>query len=137
MKVYDSTRLEDAIRGLLVSAGVCERVYSGRPKSKVQENAFAVVTLTDSIVDADTYADTHLGIHLFVRDVESEKNGRKLSYMQKMLEGCIPAEMDVMEDGEVVDSYIIDLNPLILPDVADDYGFHARILDFTITIKNK
>ena len=41
---------------------------------------------------------------------------------------AVPAETE---------DYVIDIHPFVLPDVADDYGFHARIITFSVTIKNK
>ena len=56
------------------------------------------------------------------------KNTKRLKVMQAALMNAVPAETD---------DYVIDIHPFVLPDVADDYGFHARIITFSVTIKNK
>ena len=135
MKRYDFTYLENAVRDIVINGGVDTVVYKNRPKSGPQVNSFVVVEASSSVEDKDTFADGHIGIHLFARDIQNMKNDTRLSKMFDALTNCIPAEMEVKDNGVVIAAYIVE-QPLIMPDVADNFGFHARILDYPITFKN-
>lgn len=128
MKNYDITDLETAFRGFVINGGVTDTVYDARPKAAVQAQDFAVVMMTGRLEDMATYGECEMGVHLFARDLQAMKNGKRLKVMQSALMGAVPAETE---------DYVIDIHPFILPDVADDYGFHARIITFSVTIKNK
>ena len=75
-----------------------------------------------------TYGECEVGVHLFAKDLQAFKNSEKLKWMQTRLMAAVPAETK---------DYVIDIHPFVLPDVADDYGFHARIITFSVTVKNK
>lgn len=126
MNKFDTTNLEQTFVTLIKTAGISASVYTDRPKAKTVENDFVVVSLSDGIVDMGTYAFATLSIDLFARDVANQKNGKRLSVMYEALMGAIPAQSG---------KYMVDRNPKVFPDVADDYGFHARMIDFNITIK--
>lgn len=128
MTNYDVTDLEQAFIGFVTTGGVTETVYDARPKATVSAQDFAVVRMTGKLEDLATYGETEVGVHLFARDIQTRKNGKKLQLMQSRLMAAVPAETD--------DLYI-DIHPFILPDVADDYGFHARIITFSVTVKLK
>ena len=128
MKNYDITDLETAFRGFVINGGVTDTVYDARPKATVQAQDFAVVMMTGRLEDLATYGECEMGVHLFARDLQAMKNGKRLKVMQTALMEAVPAETE---------DYVIDIHPFILPDVADDYGFHARIITFSVTIKNK
>ena len=128
MKNYDVTDLEAAFKGFVLNGGVTDTVYDARPKATVAAQDFAVVRMTGKLEDMATYGETEMGVHLFARDLQAMKNTKRLKVMQSALMSAVPAETD---------DYVIDIHPFVLPDVADDYGFHARIITFSVTIKNK
>jgi len=128
MTNYDVTDLESAFIGFVKSGGVTDTVYDARPKATVSAQDFAVVRMTGRLEDLATYGECEMGVHLFARDLQAMKNGKRLKVMQSALMEAVPAETE---------DYVIDIHPFILPDVADDYGFHARIITFSVTIKNK
>ena len=128
MKNYDVTDLEAAFKGFVINGGVTDTVYDARPKATVSAQDFAVVRMTGKLEDMATYGETEMGVHLFARDLQAMKNTKRLKVMQAALMNAVPAETE---------DYVIDIHPFVLPDVADDYGFHARIITFSITIKNK
>jgi len=126
MTNYDITAIEDAFKAIVKAAGVTTTVYSNRPKSAVKAKDFAVVSVLSKVNDRACFAESYLEISLFAQDNANEKNGKKLSYMYGLLIGAMP--------GIVAGRYIVDPNPVILPDVSDDYGFHARIIQFNLII---
>lgn len=128
MKNYDVTDLEAAFKGFVINGGVTDTVYDARPKATVSAQDFAVVRMTGKLEDMATYGETEMGVHLFARDLQAMKNTKRLKVMQSALMSAVPAETE---------DYVIDIHPFVLPDVADDYGFHARIITFSVTIKNK
>lgn len=128
MTDYDVTSLEEVFKGFVINGGVTTTVYDARPKATVKAQDFAVVRMTGKLEDMATYGETEMGVHLFARDLQAMKNGKRLKVMQSALMEAVPAETE---------DYYIDIHPFILPDVADDYGFHARIITFNVTIKNK
>ena len=128
MTNYDITDLEAAFKGFVISGGVTDTVYDARPKAAAPAQDFAVVRMTGSLKDMATYGECEMGVHLFARDLQAMKNGKRLKVMQSALMAAVPAETE---------DYVIDIDPFILPDVADDYGFHERIITFSVTIKNK
>lgn len=133
---YNITLLEDTIKALLRQSGITDKIYPNRPKSATSEQSFVVVEMNASLIDEDTYADCVVGVHLFAKDVNNVKNGQRLNWLYNHVIDGIPAEYEVKENGNVIASYVIDLNPIVLPDVPDDFGFHARIIQYSITIKN-
>lgn len=128
MTNYDVTDIEKAFEGFVTTGGVTTTVYDARPKAVDGMQDFAVVRMTGRLEDVATYGECEVGVHLFARDIQTRKNGKKLQLMQSRLMAAVPAETD--------DLYI-DIHPFILPDVADDYGFHARIITFSVTVKLK
>jgi hypothetical protein len=128
MKMYDVTDLESAFRDFVIDGGVTTTVYDARPKAAVPQNDFAVVRMTGRLEDMATYGECEMGVHLFAKDLQAFKNSEKLKWMQTRLMAAVPAETE---------DYVIDIHPFVLPDVADDYGFHARIITFSVTVKNR
>ena len=126
--MYDVTDLESAFYNFVINGGVTTTVYDARPKAAVPQNDFAVVRMTGRLEDMATYGETEVGVHLFAKDVQAFKNSAKLKLMQTRLMAAVPAETK---------DYVIDIHPFVLPDVADDYGFHARIITFSVTVKNR
>ena len=117
-------RLKEIVRDeLKVSA----TVFNNRPKSAdISGNDFCVVKVSGSVVDHAAYGECTVGIHLFAKDISNQKNGKKLSVMYKKLVAGLP-----YDDGR----YLFDETPRLIGDTADDYGFHARILQMHTIIK--
>lgn len=128
MTNYDVTDLEQTFIGFVTDGGVTTTVYDARPKADVSHQDFAVVRMTGRLEDMATYGECEVGVHLFARDIQAMKNGKKLQRMQTALMAAVPAETE---------DFYVDIHPFVLPDVADDYGFHARIITFSVTIKNR
>ena len=114
--------IADAVRGLGVSANV----WFNRPKATSDTiGDFAVVNVSGGITDKAAYGECRVSIHLFARDVKEMKNSKKLSVMQKKLEGL----------STWIEPLLINPHPRIVGDSADDFGFHARIINFKVFIK--
>lgn len=126
MTNYDITDIETAIMEVVRTAGVTATVYPNRPKAQVKAGDFAVVRVSYDVNDRAAYATCSVRVALYARDVDNIKNGVKLGLMYDALVANMPAE---------IGRYMIDPNPTITPDLADDYGFHARIVTFKLTIK--
>ena len=136
MNNFDITKLESAIKGILLNGNVSSTVWNNRPKTAdTSKSDFVVASVEASISDEAAYGATTLYVSLFAKDGGGFKNGVKLSLMYQRLLACMPASLDITENNQVVASYEIDTNPTILPDVGDDYGFHCRIIQFSIIIK--
>lgn len=132
---YDITRLEDAVRNIIIAGAVSSTVYKNRPKSGPQVDDFVVVEVMEDVVDRRAMGETSIGVQLFSRDLDNLKNDKRLSVMYGKVLDCMPEQIDVKEDNVVVASYIVD-EPLLLPDAPDNFGFHARIMNFPLTLKN-
>lgn len=125
---FDITDIEkafaDAIRGL----GVSDHVWNNRPKATDDSiNDFAVVKVTGGVTDRSAYGQCRVSLYLFARDVREMKNSAKLSYMQKAFTDGIPMR---------IGKYIADHTPRYVGDTADDFGFHVRIITFSVIIKS-
>lgn len=125
---FDITDIEkafaDAIRGL----GVSDHVWNNRPKATDDSiNDFAVVKVTGGVTDRSAYGQCRVSLYLFARDVREMKNSAKLSYMQKTFTDGIPMR---------IGKYIADHTPRYVGDTADDFGFHVRIITFSVIIKS-
>lgn len=125
---FDITDIEkafaDAIRGL----GVSDHVWNNRPKATDDSiNDFAVVKVTGGVTDKYAYGQCRVSLQLFARDVREMKNSAKLSYMQKAFTDGIPMR---------IGKYIADHTPRYVGDTADDFGFHVRIISFSVIIKS-
>lgn len=127
MNVFDTTDLENAIKSIVVG-NVTQTVFSNRPKAKDQGQDFAVVSLTSRTDDRAAYGDTQIAVDLFAKDVNNVKNSVKLSKMYRALMSVMPAE---------IGRYMISTTPMVLPDVPDDYGYTARIVNFDVIIKHE
>lgn len=127
MRCYNITEIEDTFKALLGSVTSLGKVYNDRPKAEEKTNDFfTVVKCIGGLDDEHTYATTTLYVALFAKDLSHIKNSKKLGVMQKALFNAMPAERE---------NILIDQHPDVLPDVADDYGYHARIINFSILIK--
>lgn len=126
MNNFDATDIEQAFGQAMEDAGVTSLILNNRPKAKLQTADFAVVRVGYDVTDLAAYGTCSVRIALYARDVDNLKNGVKLGVMYDKLIAGMPME---------IGRYLVDPNPIISPDIADDYGFHARIVTFRITIK--
>ena len=128
MNDFDITDIEKAVSDAVRDMGVSAHVWNNRPKATDDSiNDFVVVKVTGGITDKAAFGQTRISVHLFVRDVAEMKNSKRLSVMQKALEGLPlwPNEGKVLIDG----------HPRIVGDTPDDFGFHVRIISFRLFIK--
>ena len=126
MNDFDISDIEkefaDAVRALSVS----QHVWNNRPKATDDGIAdFVVVRVAGGISDESAYGSCRVLVTLFARDVKEMKNSKKLSVMQKKLES-LPLDLTHL---------VISKYPRIVGDTADDFGFHARTLNFKTIIK--
>lgn len=128
MNDFDITDIEKLISDEVRTLGVSANVWNNRPKATSDTiNDFVVVKVSGGISDKAAYGDCRVSVQLFARDVKEMKNAKKLSVMQKTLE-ALPLWIEPL---------LIDGNPRIIGDTADDFGFHARIINFKVFIKSK
>ena len=123
---YDITTIEEEIRAIVRSLDVSDNVFPNRPKALPESvSDFVVVKLSGTLFDLDTFAKCTVRIDLFAKDVNNIKNGKKLSVMyEKLVAGLPPAA------GKI----LLTTSPNIIGDTPDDFGFHARMLQFNNTI---
>ena len=122
---FDITMIEDEVIAIIRNLAVSKKVYANRPKAAEPASDF-VVAYADGAEDLRAYGETVVVISLFAKDVDSEKNRKKLSAMYQKLRERFPAE-----SGRL----LFDTEWNILGDTPDDYGFHARIIRINTTIK--
>lgn len=126
MDNYDITDLESTVKALLRSAGVSASIYSNRPKASERKSDFVVVSVNGRVRDRAAFGECTVLIYLFARDAEGFKNGPMLKKMYEAFRTGFPAT-----DGR----YTFDTTPVLLGDIADDYGFHSRIVEIHVNIK--
>lgn len=128
---FDISDIESTLKDLVRSWNVSKNVYNNRPRAidaKSSKQDFVVVKVAGSIEDLKTYGRTTVSIHLFAKDIESEKNGKKLSVMyQKVVSNMTGSVGRLLFTG----------TPRIIADTADNYGYHARVLNIETLIKLK
>ena len=128
MNDFDITDVEKAVSDAVRSLGVSANVWNNRPKATRDDfDDFVVVKVTGGVTDKAAFGQTRIAIHLFARDIKEMKNSKRLSVMQKALEG-LPLWPD---EGK----FLIDGHPRIVGDTPDDFGFHARIITYRLFIK--
>ncbi len=128
MNDFDITAIEDTVKGLVRTAGVSQNVFTNRPKaSSTSANDFVVVSVSGKVDDVAAYGQCKVMIYLFARDVQAFKNGAKLSKMYKAFIDEFPG---------FAGKYEFDGTPFLLGDVADDFGFHARVIEMVVNIKS-
>lgn len=126
MKSYDISTLENVLRGIIRDANVSTTVYLNRPKATVgAKDEFVVVDVNGSLEDKNVYGRGTVYVYFFARDVQEEKNWKRLSLMYERFIAAMP-----LRSGR----YIFDENPTLIGDVPDDYGFHARVLRMKVSI---
>lgn len=128
MNDFDITDIEMAFSNAIRDLGVSQHVWNNRPKVTDDSiNDFAVVKVTGGISDKYAFGQCRVSLYLFARDVKEMKNAAKLSYMQKVFTEGMPLRLD---------KYISDHTPRYVGDTADDFGFHVRIISFSVIIKS-
>lgn len=126
MNVFDITTIEDSVREIVRNLGVSKKVYANRPKEAQPATDFVVVSVSGSVEDLAAYGACTVVISLFAKDTDSFKNGKKLSIMYEKLANGFPAHKGRL---------IFDTEWNILGDTPDDFGFHARMIRISTTIK--
>lgn len=122
---FDITMIEDEVIAIIRNLGVSKKVYANRPKAADPASDFVVVR-ADGIDDLAAYGEATVSVDLFAKDIDSIKNRKKLSAMyQKLCQG-FPAS-----SGRL----LFDTEWNILGDTPDDFGFHARMIRISTTIK--
>lgn len=125
---FDQTAIEEAVGAVLRTAGVSSNVYHNRPRSSVADlSDFVVCKVSGGLRDRYALGQCTLSVHLFARNVQNMKNGKKLSVMQGKTILGMPRIID--------DTIIIDGTPTIIGDTDDGNGYHARIINYKVTIK--
>lgn len=128
MNDFDITDIEETLKGIVRKAGVSQAVYSNRPKATSSpKDDFVVVSVAGRVDDAAAYGQCKVFIYLFARDVQAVKNGAKLSRMYQALRAGLPGF-----EGR----YEFDRRPSVLGDAPDDYGYHTRVVELSVTIKS-
>ena len=129
MNDFDITDIEDTLKGIMRSAGVSANVYSNRPKATPTPiNDVVVVSVVGRVEDRAAYGDCRVLIYLFARDAQAFKNKEKLSIMYNAFRAGLPGF-----DGK----YEYNQTPAVLGDLADDYGYHARVIELFVNIKSE
>lgn len=122
---FDITTIEDEVIAIVRNLSVSKKVYANRPKVADPASDFVVVSAggTD---DYAAYGECTVTISLFAKDIDYDKNRKKLSVMYQKLRKGFPAY-----SGRLL--FDTELN--VLGDTPDDFGFHARIIRISTTIK--
>lgn len=129
MNNFDITAIEEALKGIVRTAGVSDTVYSNRPKTMpAPKDNFVVVSVGGKVNDLATHGQCKVMIYLFAQDAQGFKNGKKLSLMYTALIAGLPG---------FIGRYEFDRRPSILGDIADDYGYHARVIELFVNIKTE
>ena len=125
MNDFDITDIEALVSAEVRKLGITH-VWNNRPKATDDSiSDFVVVRVSGGITDKAAFGQCRLSIYIYVRDVKGMKNAKKLSVINKKIEG-LPLWIDPL---------LIDGHPRIVGDTPDDFGFHCRIINYRITIK--
>ena len=127
MNVFDPTSIEDSIIELIRDAEVSKNVFHNRPTSLTKDlGDFVVCRISGGIRDRYTFGEAQLAVSLFAKDSANMKNAKKLSVMQGKLLSAIP---------RLVDGCFVWGTPTVIGDVSDGTGYHARMIQYMLTIK--
>lgn len=135
MNNFNISTIEGALKAMVKSWTIGERVYNNRPKAAVPADSFVVTYIIGQVNDNAVFGSTTVAIDLFAKDLNNEKNEVKLGWMYDEFVRLFPARYDVVEGGEVKASFLFDQHPVVLGDAPDDYGFHARMIQVKTIIK--
>lgn len=125
-KNYDISSVEETVKGIIRRLGVSDKVYCNRPQAvEGHSDDYVVARVSGMMVDLGPFARCTVAISLFAKDINNLKNSKKLSVMQQRLMEGFP-----MEENKLV----FTDHPRILGDTIDDFGFHARVIQFNNVI---
>jgi len=123
---FDISDIERDFTEAVRATGVSEHIWNNRPKAVNDEiSSFVVVRVSGGVADKEAFGDCRVLVHLYARDVLEKKNSKRLSVMQKKL-----TELSLTPGNLLVNPHC-----RVVGDTADDFGFHARILNFKVFIK--
>lgn len=122
---FDISTIEDAVIEIVRNLGVSKKIYPNRPKATDSATDFVVIGV-DGVDDLSAYGSCTISIDLFAKDIDYVKNRKKLSVMYQKLRKGFPAS-----SGRL----LFDTEWNILGDTPDDFGFHARMIRISTTIK--
>lgn len=128
MNDFDITDLENWLAAYIRDTlGISKNVFDDRPKSLEKScDDFVVAKVSGGISDDAAYGKCTVAFHLFARDISGRKNSKKLSVMYRKLISGFPVEWG---------RYIVSGVPVLVGDVGDDFGFHARMVQIKTIIK--
>jgi len=127
MNNFDQTEIEATIAQVLRDAGVSKNVYYNRPRSSTSDlTDFVVCKVSGGIDDRFAFGQCTVSINLFARNIKNMKNSKKLSVMQGKVLAAVPRS---------IENIITDGTPRIIGDTDDGNGYHARIINYKVTIK--
>lgn len=122
---FDISTIEDVVIEIVRNLGVSKKIYPNRPKATDSATDFVVIGV-DGVDDLSAYGSCTISIDLFAKDIDYVKNRKKLSVMYQKLRKGFPAS-----SGRL----LFDTEWNILGDTPDDFGFHARMIRISTTIK--
>ena len=125
--IFDITTIEEEVVGIVKDLGISKNIYTNRPKATQPSSDFVVVNISGGTEDLKAYGACIIDVNLFAKDIESRKNGKRLSVMYRTLAGGFPPSKGHL---------IFDTDFNVLGDTPDDYGYHARIIRIKTTIKS-
>lgn len=125
--IFDITAIEDEVVRIVRDLGVSSKVYTNRPKESEPSLDFVVVSVSGGTDDLKAYGECVIDVNLFAKDIDSFKNGKRLSVMYRTLAEGFPSSQG---------DYIFDTDFSVIGDTPDDFGFHARIIRIKTTIKS-
>lgn len=133
MSLYDQTPIENAICDAIRAASVSKNVWPNRPRSTQSDLADFVVARVSGPIRAltgkDTLGECTISIALFSRNVSNMKNSKKLSVMEKAVEG-------LLAPGFIENLTFKPFSLRVLGDTDDGNGYHFRLLNIQTYIKN-
>lgn len=133
---FSPSLVESAVKAILLQGEVCNTIFPNRPKASPEPSSeFLVVSLRGNLEDMQAYGTCTLLVGLYAKDAQSVKNNKKLGILQDKVMDWLPMSADVYNGDSRIASYEIDNTPYVFGDSSDDYGYHARIIEFEILIK--
>lgn len=127
MNNFDITDIENAVVNEIRSLGVSDHIWKNRPKAVSDDiDDFVVVKVTGGVSDKAAFGQCRVAIYLFSKDIMEMTNDKRLAVMQKEITDGIRMRFD---------KYIADDKFRYVGDTADDFGFHCRIISFSVIIK--
>lgn len=123
---YDISAIRQEVMDIVRNIDVSRKVLPNRPKSTSPASDFVVVDLVNGVRDMAAYGSCIISIDLFAKDIDGVMNDKKLSNMYRTLIAGFPAA-----SGRL----LFDSEWNLIGDIADDFGFHARMIEIKTIIK--